>query len=135
DLTPFGISKAMESVELIEQWVAAVRKAAAALADKGQLPGWEWDIGRAGNRKWKDEKVVADIFKRRYEMSDKEMYHRKLISPADAEKIFAETSQKRWEDLQEFIVRGEPSKKLVRAGTAKNPQGSMLDDFTNLIGA
>lgn len=131
DLTEYGIAKAYEQVELVKQWLAAIEAAAASLADQGRLPGWEWDVGRAGNRKWKDEKVVASIFKNSYEWRDDEMYNKKLISPADAEKKLAKAHPLRWERLQEHIERGPPSKKLVRAGTAKQPivTSNVADDF------
>jgi hypothetical protein len=131
DLTEFGIAKAYEQVELVKQWLAAIEAAARSLADKGQLPGWEWDEGRAGNRKWKDEKAVITIFKDSYRWKDDEMYNKKLISPTDAEKKIAKTNPTRWERLQEHIERGPPSKTLVRAGTAKRPiaVSNVADDF------
>jgi hypothetical protein len=130
DLTEHGIAAAYERVELIKNWLNAIETAARSLADKDQLPGWKLVDGRQGNRAWTDEKIVADIFKSKYRLKDDEMYNKKLISPTDAEKRFAKTSQKRWEDLQDHIKRGPPSKTLVRVSDSRPAVGSkVIDDF------
>lgn len=57
DLTEQGVAWAYERVELVEMWLKAVKEAAHALADRGQLPGWVLEEGRKGNRIWKDPKA------------------------------------------------------------------------------
>lgn len=136
DLTEYGVASAYERVELVEMWLKAVKEAAAALADRGELPGWTWEIGRAGTRKWKDPKAVEEILRKTYRLRKDEVYEQKLISPAQAEKLLAKAHPQRWEDLQEYIVRGEPSKKLVRVTEAKAPlpAAPVIDDFSSLLG-
>src|SRR5690606_31543470 len=135
-LTEYGVAAAKERAELVQMWLKAVEEAAAALADKGELPGWTWEIGRAGTRKWKDAKAVEEILRKTYRLRKDEVYEQKLISPTQAEKAHAKAQPQRWEDLREYIVRGEPSKKLVRATEAKAPlpAAPVIDDFSSLLG-
>lgn len=120
DLTEDGIAQAYERVPLIRQWLEAIESAARALCERGDLPGYVMEVGRKGNRTWKDEKIVEQLFKERYRMKRDDMYNQKLISPTDAEKKF-KANPKQWEDLQEHITRGAPSMKIVKASEAKNP--------------
>lgn len=122
------IAAAIERAELVDQWLSAVRQRARQLADAGRLPGWKVVQTRQGNRIWKDEKEAEKVMRTRYRMKKDEMYNSKLISPTDAEKKFAKSSPKRWEDLQEFIKRGAPATALVRADDPR-PAVTTKQDF------
>lgn len=129
---PLAVAAAYERVELVKQWLAAVEAKAKELADRGEMPGWKYVQTKKGNRVWKDAKVVEQIFKNTYRMSDDEAFKpRALISPTDAEKLL-KGSPTRWERLQEHITRGAPVRALVRESDPR-PAITALDDFDEAI--
>ena len=125
---------ALSKVELIEQWCKAVRAEAERRLLAGQpVTGYKLVAGRAGNRDWKDAKVVEEMMKKTFRMRDDQVYDFKLISPTKAEKIFKE-NPKRWANLQEQIVRSE-GKPSVAPATDKRPEmvvTPVMDDFRDL---
>jgi hypothetical protein len=125
---------ALSKVELIEQWCKAVRAEAERRLLAGQLvTGYKLVAGRAGNRDWKDAKVVEEMMKKTFRMRDDQVYDFKLISPTKAEKVFKE-NPKRWANLQEQIVRGD-GKPSVAPATDKRPEmvvKPVMDDFRDL---
>jgi len=125
---------AMSKVELVEQWCKAVRAETERRLLAGQpVNGYKLVQGRAGNRDWKDEKVVEEMMKKTFRMRDDQVYDLKLISPTKAEKVFKE-NPKRWANLQEQIVRSE-GKPSVAPATDKRPEmvvKPVMDDFRDL---
>lgn len=130
DLTDWGIGKALEKIELIETWVAAIRKAAWDALNTGMpIPGWKLVDGRAGNREWDDAEAVEQTFKSTYRLTSEQMYGKpKLISPTTAEKLF-KTNPVRWQDLQAHIVRKPGQKTLARDIDTRPVASSILDQF------
>lgn len=137
DLTEHGVAAAYERTALVKMWLKAVEEAAAALADKGELPGWTWEEGRKGTRKWKDPKAAEARLRKTYRLKKAEVFKETLISPTEAEKLLKKAHPQRWDDLQELIERGPPSKKLVRVEDAKAPMPAqpVADEFKALLGA
>jgi hypothetical protein len=129
DLTEHGIGAAMDKVELVETRCAAVRQEARRLLDAGtKVPGWTLEEGRAGNRKWADDKQMEANLS--LVVGDAAYKPRALISPADAEKKLAKKNPTLWANLQAHIVRGAPSINMVRDdGNRKPYAASSLDDF------
>lgn len=125
---------AMSKVDMIEQWCKAVRAETERRLLAGQpVTGYKLVQGRAGNRDWKDEKVVEEMMKKTFRMRDDQVYDLKLISPTKAEKVFKE-NPKRWANLQEQIVRSE-GKPSVAPATDKRPEmvvKPVMDDFRDL---
>jgi hypothetical protein len=131
DLTEHGIAQAMDKVELVELWCAAVRAEARRLLDAGtRVPGWMLAEGRQGNRKWSDEKVTAAAL--RSYLGDVAFKPQQVISPADAEKKLAKKHPQAWEQLQQFIVRGAPSIQMVREGSKEPLASSVTNDFKEI---
>jgi hypothetical protein len=131
DLTEHGIAQAMDKVELVELWCAAVRAEARRLLDAGtRVPGWMLAEGRQGNRKWSDEKVTAAAL--RSYLGDVAFKPQQVISPADAEKKLAKKHPQAWEQLQQFIVRGAPSIQMVREGSKEPLASSVANDFKEI---
>jgi hypothetical protein len=123
DLTEFGLAKAMDKVEMVEEWAQSVRAAARAVLDSGQpLPGWMLAVGREGNRKWRDERAVVNV------LGEDLAYDKKVISPAVAEKCLRDAPAE-WSKLQEFIVRGPPSIKMVRQSDYETPVTNTYEEF------
>jgi hypothetical protein len=59
-----------------------------------------------------------------------EMYDRKLITPAKAEKLLKDTPR-RWNSIAQHITQGE-GKPSVAPVTDKRPAYSVVDDFEDL---
>lgn len=130
DLTDWGIGKALEKADLIEQWLSAVRKAAWTALNAGQaIPGWKLVQGRQGNREWTKPEEVEGILRDRYRMNREQMYDSKLISPTTAEKLLSKSNPGRWDDLQHYIVRKPGPLALARDDDKRPAAGNVLDAF------
>jgi len=105
------------SVPLVKMWCDTVEKRASAVALSGiKLPGLKVVQGREGNRAWGDPAAVeAELKAKRLKQDD--MYDKKLIGPATAEKRFGEggtmSNPKLWTKLQTLITRAAGAKSLV----------------------
>lgn len=107
---PVTLSAKMKAIDLIESWCKAVRgEVERALFASESVPGYKLVQGKQGNRAWTDETTVEEVLKN-MRLKQDEMYHRKLISPTDAEKML-KAEPRRWKKLEEFITRspGKPS--------------------------
>jgi len=105
------LSNLMPHLDLIEDWVRAVRgRVYSELAMGNSVPGYKLVEGRRGARKWLDENVAEAALKT-MRLKKEEMYDFKLISPTTAEKVIAKASPVRWKKLENLIVRsdGKPS--------------------------
>lgn len=71
-----------------------------------QHPDWKLVRGRAGNRKWSSPEEAEEVMKSMRLKAD-EMYAKKIISPADAEKLLAKTSVRKWNRISGLITRSE----------------------------
>jgi hypothetical protein len=78
------IGEQLAQVDLIEQWCTAIRERAYSLLTEGHsVPGFKLVQGRAGARKWSDEKKVESLLK---PVLGDETFDVSVISPATAEK-------------------------------------------------
>lgn len=131
DLTEHGIGAAMNKVELVETWCAAVRTEARRLLDAGtKVPGWMLEEGRQGNRKWtgEDENIASEL-----RSGGVDPHKKTIISPADAEKKLAKKNPALWTHLQQYIVRGAPSINMVRDDGSRKPYVSAsLEEFKEI---
>jgi hypothetical protein len=58
------LSRAFMSIELLEMWIKAVKaRVEKDMTDGREIPGLKLVLGKRGNRKFADEKAVAEIFK------------------------------------------------------------------------
>ena len=123
----------MQNADLLEGIVKAVRaKTEAELFAGHEVPGFKIVQGKRGNRKWSDEALVKQEFKT-LRLTKDEMYNMKLISPADAEKLFKQ-NPKRWAKMTAYVTQadGKPS---VAPSTDPRPALSITaveDDFADL---
>jgi hypothetical protein len=94
ELTPDQVGQLLNEVDLIESWIGAVRSAALqAAVSTGVVPtGWKLVANRT-HRKWIDEAKVEGLFRMIYELDDDQMFTKKLISPAQAEKLLGKKSK------------------------------------------
>lgn len=105
-----------------------------------EVPGQKLGLGRAGNRKWIDEKA-AKRFLRSYGISDLDMYEHKFITPAQAStllKVSLGGSKKKNEDRIAGLV-SRPSGKVTMIPASDKREGiasavSAFDDDTDDLG-
>ena len=87
-LSPEELSHILDGIDMLEDWAKAVRAAAHALAESGtNIPGYKL-VEKIGNRKWAadDEKIIFDL-KSKIKLSEEQIFSKKLLSPAQIEKI------------------------------------------------
>jgi Protein of unknown function (DUF2800) len=85
-MTPKELSKTLAKVDLVEDWCRRVREYAFAEAQRGRVaPGWKL-VQKRALRKWTDEDNAARLLAN-LGVSDDEMFSKKLVSPAAAEKL------------------------------------------------
>ena len=87
-LSPEELSHILDGIDALEDWAKAVRATAHSLAEGGTtIPGYKL-VEKVGNRKWAadDEKIIADL-KSVIKLSEDQIFSKKLLSPAQIEKI------------------------------------------------
>lgn len=87
-LSPTELSHILDGLDTLEDWIKSVRATAHTLAENGTtIPGYQL-VEKIGNRKWAadDEKVIADL-KSVIKLTDDQIFSRKLLSPAQIEKV------------------------------------------------
>lgn len=95
----------------VRAWLKDVEAEALERIKRGeQVPGFKAVKGRGGNRTWTDEEKAAEALKRKKLKLDEYM-PRKLVSPAQAEKLFP---GKKADFLREFYAQSEGSATLAR---------------------
>lgn len=123
----------LSAIDLIESWCSAIRaRANTELAQGNEVPGYKLVSGRKGNRAWKSEGGVEQLFKA-MRLKTEQMYDLKLISPTSAEKLHEAgiIGPRQWPKLQALITQaaGKPS---VAPESDKRPAISVppvADDF------
>ena len=130
-----AIARALPSVPLIEAWCRAVTAEAERLLTAGEhVAGYKLVQGRKGNRAWCDAKQAEEMLKT-MRIKEADMYERKVISPAAAEKLAkAGTIGKRqWPKLQQLITRAE-GKPCLAPESDPRPAWNAADDFEKVEG-
>lgn len=88
EMSPEKLGQTLDLLEMIENWIKAVRAHAHTMAEHGAtIPGYQL-VEKIGNRKWAadEAKVVADL-KTVAGLTDDEIYDRKVRSVAQIEKV------------------------------------------------
>jgi hypothetical protein len=132
-VTPDTLAVVYAKLDLIEQWVKAMRERAYthALAG-GDLPGFKLVAGKRGARAWTDEEQAEATLKS-MRLKQDEMFTFKLISPTAAEKLLKD-QPKRWAKVSTLIKQSE-GKPVLAPETDKRPALRMApvsDEFGNL---
>lgn len=97
----------MKIADFAELWIKAKRAEVEAELLAGRpVTGFKLVQGKKGNRKWMDEAAVEEMMKK-FRLKRDEMYDFSLISPTAAEKLLAEQSPKRWEQLKGLYAQAE----------------------------
>lgn len=123
----------LKNLDLIQQWIKAVNDRAYDMMLGGvEIPDFKLVEGRAGARKWSDEKAAEETMKS-MRLKQDEMYSFKIITPTVAEKVLKD-SPKKWNRLQKLVIKPEGSPTIAPASD-KRPalvMKSQADDFEDL---
>ena len=87
-LSPEELAHILDGLDMLEEWAKAVRATAHSLAEAGTtIPGYKL-VEKIGNRKWaaEDEKIIFDLTSK-IKLSEEQIFSKKLLSPAQIEKI------------------------------------------------
>jgi hypothetical protein len=98
-MTPAALGRAMMEIEVVEAWCSSVREHALMSALDGNMPEGFKLVSKKTNRRWVDEDKAAGALRSLYELEDAAIYVRKLVSPAQAEKLVGKSSAKSLESL------------------------------------
>lgn len=121
DLTPEKIAYVLERAALVRDWLNGVEEHALNLLKAGEdVPGYKLVPGRA-NRKWKDEAAAAKYLAYKG-LRMKQRFTKKLISPAQAEKLLGEDAwrlEDHWEkpEGKPTLARVEDARPALRPGS------------------
>ena len=75
----------LKNADMLEQWITDLRALAHQVLESGkEVPGWKL-VAKRATRQWVDEELAAKALAQ--DMSQDELYTKKLLSPAQAEKI------------------------------------------------
>lgn len=124
---PQKLAVAFSWLEIIEGWCASVREATLETLKKGEkVPGYKLVEGRAGPRKWADERA-AEAALVGY-LRKEEAYEKKLISPTAVEKLHKSGRVKdaKWEKLKGLITRSAPKPAIARADDPRPEYGAAI---------
>lgn len=112
------LSRSMARVDLVEQWCTAIRaELERRLLAGDPVKGWKLVEGRKGNRAWGDETAAERAMRKALKAGD--IWEKKLISPAKAEKLLKENLVL-WNELTGLLTQsqGKPS---VAPATDRRP--------------
>lgn len=104
------LAKCFENLGMHKLWIKAVedRVYSEMMSGRG-LPGYKIVAGKASARRWIDEKEAEKLLKA---LKVKDMYEKKLVTPAKCEKLLKEWPE-RWEKVCSVIVKGEGAPTIV----------------------
>ena len=126
--------------DTIAGWLTAVQSEVKCRLEAGiAVPTLKLVEGRAGKRKFADETEAEKVMKGA-RMKQAEMYTRKLLSPAQAEKKLKKAKPKVWSKLEKLVTQnpGAPavapeSDRRPALEVAKAEQFDNVEDFEDLV--
>jgi hypothetical protein len=128
-LTPAQVAEVLAKADVIEDWIAAVRKHALLEAEQGRAPPGFKLVAKRAVRKWcvEDRRVIESALDANLDVG--EFYTQpELVSPAQAEKLFKKFKQK----MPEGLVNSVPSGYTLATEDDKRPAANLLsagDEF------
>lgn len=119
NMTPEQLSKKLDLMDFVTEWVNSVRHHAHELANTGvEIPNYQL-TEKIGHRKWVgDEDQVREKLFLSADLTDDQIFNRKLKSPAQIEKVLGAKRKHLVEDMTERPVTGT---NLVRVDKTTRP--------------
>lgn len=129
DMDNHTLANCLSAVELIESWCKAIQERAfEQLAAGNALPGYKLVQSRRGARAWRDEQEAEAALKA-LRLKVDEIYSRKVITPAAAEKLLKESPRK-LARLQELVTQAEGRPVIAPASDKREAIAvASADDF------
>ena len=106
-LSPEELAHTLDGLEMLEDWIKAVRASAHSIAEQGiKIPNYQL-VEKIGNRKWAadEEKIISDL-KSKIKLSDDQIFQKKLSSPAQIEKIIGTKRKTEIENMWHNPITG-----------------------------
>jgi hypothetical protein len=132
-MSPEELAQALNAADVIGEWINAVRAFAHQQAESGVIiPGYVL-VDKIGHRAWKVDEatVVSQMLTGHHDLSVDQLYTRKLVSPAQAEKLLGSKRKDLIADLVERPVRGT---NLVAADkTTREPTKSTAERYFETV--
>lgn len=128
-LSPDELARLLDSADLIDKWLAAVRAHALHLAESGQaVPGYKL-VDKRATRRWRDEDAAPQHLSA-IGLKPDDIYKRSLLSPAQVEKLLPKEKRAVLADLVEKVSSGV---NLVRDDDARPSRtASAIADFADI---
>ena len=132
--SPEALARAFRAVPIIESWCRAVAAEVERRMHAGdKVPGYKFVAGRKGARYWSDSNAAADAL-RALQFSASDIYEQKIISPAQAEKIFKASGMdaEYWKTVRGLIMQNDAKPVIVPESDkrpALNIAADVLADF------
>jgi hypothetical protein len=104
------LAVAFSKLDLIEEWVEAVRKEVARRLAAGEpVPGYKLVPGKKGARQWADKAAAEDLLRKQFRLPIEKAYDLKLISPTSAEKLVkaGDIGERQWKKAAALITQSE----------------------------
>jgi hypothetical protein len=127
------LAEALTAINLIEEWIAAVRAHAHVIAAGPEgLPGWKL-VDKQGRRRWIDEIQAARELRYVWGLDDSDIFETSLRSPAQIEKLLLPELRKSM-DFRALCPSVSLGKTLVRADNP-HPEAtrSPEEDYTTAL--
>lgn len=104
-----ALAETLDYLPILEGWIKNVREFAYSEAEKGhEVPNWKL-VEKRATRKWRDEAGVAQhLFE--LNLDAEQIYEKKLITPAAAEKLLSKEARA---ELEELCVKESSGHTLV----------------------
>jgi hypothetical protein len=124
-LTSEQLAAILDKAGLIEDWISAVRAEALRRAEMGAPPtGWKLVQKRATRRWVFDEEDTANRLRVAYSLPDDKLYTRKLVTPAQIEKLLP---KKMKDSLADLVVKESSGVTLARESDPREAVASGLE--------
>lgn len=112
------IAALMPKLDVVENWIKAVKMRAHEIASSDGLPGFKL-VHSTSHRKWKDEADAVKVLAAMFDLSDEEIYTEpKIKSPAGIEKVLGVGKKK---EIAELIYKPPGKVILVPESDARPP--------------
>ncbi len=107
EMSPEKLGETLDSLDMLEQWIKAVRAYAHTQAENGvTIPGYQLSE-KIGNRKWAgDDATVVSHLSQDVGLTEDEIYERRLRSVAQTEKVLGAKRKHLIEHLWERPITG-----------------------------
>ncbi len=127
------LGRLMAITGLLEDWIKAVRAETERRLLLGEtVDGFGLELGRQGNRAWKDTKEVTRMLREQFRIKLEDAFDLSLKSPTSVEKL---TKGKdpvltpiRWKKLQDQITRSEAVPSVKPSASIKTPYSVVKPD-------